>query len=285
MRGVRYQRLGASGLIVSRVGLRLGPLTASSQQSLGKDLDEALGVGVNLLDVSNRSGHDDPLRLWLDISRNRERTIVLCVLNVDESTALGPRIAEILRNLGLDFLDLLVVEAPSGLSMPKLEDLRAELTSALARGDAIYIGLHQPEPWQIPLAFDRSARLSGLGPISVSLSYGVTVRGDEFERLPAARAMGLGIVAYPPTDSFGQLEVWLDQHCELPLATLRNATALQTSWLLDRGVDSVMLDASRSVDLRHIATALEASLPDGARDSLDATFAGPAGPAPLAYAW
>ncbi len=102
-----------------------------------------------------------------------------------------------LRRLGVDHVDLWQVhvwtdDAP-------LEETLAALDTAVASGRAAYVGVSNYTGWQTAQAATWQRAVPGRAPLaSTQVEYSLVNRGIEAEVLPAARALGLGVLPWSP---------------------------------------------------------------------------------------
>jgi aryl-alcohol dehydrogenase-like predicted oxidoreductase len=106
---------------------------------------------------------------------------------------------ESLRRLGTDHVDLWLVQRPDP-AVP-LEETLGALQWAVSAGKARYIGLSNYPAWQTTRAHSL-IQLAGLGVgaglTAVEVEYSLLNRRIEAELVPAAEALGLGILAWSP---------------------------------------------------------------------------------------
>lgn len=96
-----------------------------------------------------------------------------------------------LRRLGTDHVDLWLTQAWSP-TVP-LEETLSALAAAQASGRARYVGVSNYSGWQTALAHARCPDV-----VATSVEWSLVSRGAEAEVLPAAEALGLGVLAWSP---------------------------------------------------------------------------------------
>ncbi len=102
-----------------------------------------------------------------------------------------------LHRLGTDHVDLWQVEAWSP-DVP-LAEIMSALDAAVTSGRARYVGVCNFGGWQTGWASAYQTSVPGRTPIaSTQVEYSLVQRGVEQEVLPAARALGLGVLAWSP---------------------------------------------------------------------------------------
>jgi aryl-alcohol dehydrogenase-like predicted oxidoreductase len=315
---MELRRVGRSGLLVSRLGL--GTMTwgrDTDEHEAAGQLHDFLDAGGTLLDTAAGYGGgaaEEVLGELLSGAVSRE-DVVICTRGgrrlgsrVDTSRrAMLSSLDESLRRLRIDALDLWLA-AGWNPSVPIDETLSA-LEQAVASGRARYAGVSNYTGWQTALA-------AGLGPagggrpglVATSMEYSLVQRGVEREVLPAAQALGLGVLAWSPlgrgvltgkyragtpADSRGaspHLSEFVAPY--LGNASRRIVDAVVTAgdglgcaplevalaWVRDRqGVASALVGARTAAQLRGSLASEEVELPEEIRAALDEVSAPPVG--------
>ncbi len=102
-----------------------------------------------------------------------------------------------LRRLGVDHVDLWQVHTWSD-DVP-LEETLGALDAAVATGRAAYVGVSNYAGWQTAQAATWQGTVPGRAPLaSTQVEYSLMRRDAEDEVLPAARALGLGVLPWSP---------------------------------------------------------------------------------------
>lgn len=207
------QRLvGRSGLLVSRLGL--GTLTwgrDTDEEEAAEQLKGFVDVGGTLVDTSATYGDgaaEELLGTLLGSLVPRDE-LVLCTKGGavwrDGSPSTLPSRSRLLadldsslRRLGTDHVDLWLVRGWNG-AVPVAETLSA-LESAVTSGRARYVGVSNYSGWQVAHAATLAAASPGraVGPVAAEVEYSLVNRDAEREVIPAARALGLGVLAWSP---------------------------------------------------------------------------------------
>ncbi len=99
-----------------------------------------------------------------------------------------------LRRLGTDHVDLWLVQSPDPGT--PLEETVGALRYALDSGRARYVGLSNHPGWQTARAASLLEPAHALA--AVEVEYSLLERGVEREVLPAAAALGVGVLAWSP---------------------------------------------------------------------------------------
>jgi aryl-alcohol dehydrogenase-like predicted oxidoreductase len=208
---VEQRALGRSGLVVSR--LALGTMT------WGRDTDEdeaamqltafvdAGGTLVDTADVYCDGDSERTLgRLLADVVPRSE---VLLATKAVGRTGRGPlgrgasrghllsALDASLRRLAVDHVDLWQLHAWDDVT--PLEETLAACDTAVASGRVRYVGVSNFTGWQTAQAATWQRAWPGRVPlVSTQVEYSLLQRGIEREVVPAAEALGLGVLAWSP---------------------------------------------------------------------------------------
>ncbi|MGI8613270.1 MAG: aldo/keto reductase [Nocardioidaceae bacterium] len=310
---MRQRRLGANGLSVSRLGL--------GTWLWGRDTDEHeareqlvafVEAGGTLVDTA--AGYGDGVsetllgRLLREVA-SAEEIVVSTKAGLGArrgarvtDTSRGSLLRQLdgsLKRLGVDAVDLWQVHLWSD-DVPWTETLGA-LDTAVSTGRARYVGVSNYSGWQTGLAHAWQAAVPGRAPIaSTQVEYSLLNRSVEHEVLPAARALGLGLLAWSPlgrgvltgkyrtgipADSRAAsshldhtVTGYLDSDSRSVVeAVVRAAEGLSLTpaevalaWLRDRpGVTSAILGARTAAQLRGTLSAEDVDLPQAIVSALD----------------
>ncbi len=315
------RRLGNSGLMVSRLGL--GTMT------WGRDTDEheardQLGAfveaGGTLVDTAVLYGagaSEEVLGRLLGDVVPRDDVVVATkagitfpdgVRTVDTSRrALLRDLEGSLRRLGTDHVDLWQMHTWS--SAVPLEETLAAVDDAVHSGKVRYAGLSNYAGWQTGRAAAWQLAWPNRVPLaSTQVEYSLLQRGVEREVVPAARALGLGLLPWSPlgrgvltgkyrtgtpADSRAAsphftrfVEPYLTadaQRIVTAVATAADGLGLAPidvalAWVRDRpGVVAPIVGARTAAQLRGALVSEEIVLPDAIRQALDEVSEPPAG--------
>jgi aryl-alcohol dehydrogenase-like predicted oxidoreductase len=311
--------LGRTGLKVSRLGL--GTLTwgrdtdeheardqlKSFVEAGGTLVDTAAGygdgaseelIGSLLGDVVAREDVVLATKAGVRRARGAAASQRAREVNVSRGNLLRT-LDESLRRLGTDHVDLWQVHTWSD-ETPWEETLSA-LDHAVTTGRAAYVGVSNYSGWQAAQVATWQRAVPGRAPvISNQVEYSLLNRYAEPEIVPAARANGMGVLAWSPlgrgvltgkyrtgtpADSraasphFGDyVGVYLDARCgRVVEAVARAADGLQwtplevaLTWVRDRpGVTAAIVGARTAAQLRGSLTVEECVLPEEIRAALD----------------
>jgi aryl-alcohol dehydrogenase-like predicted oxidoreductase len=209
---MRKRRLGTSALEVSVVGLggnNFGGRIdfAASERVVHK----AIALGVNLIDTAdsygNRGGSEEELGRILG---DKRKHIVLATkfgLPMDDTGTLRGAsrryimhaVEASLKRLRTDWIDLYQLHRPDDRT-PIEETLRA-LDELVRQGKVRYIGCSNLSAQQVIAAQDTASRQGLATFVSCQDEYSLLKRDIERELVPAAKAIGLGILPYFPLAS------------------------------------------------------------------------------------
>ncbi len=315
--------LGRSRLETSRLGLgamSFGSVVDAEQSHVL--LDEALELGINLVDTANMYGTADRPHAseeiigdWLAGAPARRERVVLAT-KVFEPTAAWPNHSGLsalnirracdasLKRLRTDYIDLFQMhhidrDAPWDEIWSAMDILRQQ-------GKIVYVGSSNFAGWHLATAQSAAERHGVPGLISEQSVYNLSRRDIEQEVVPAARYHGIGILAWSPLagglfagDATGGVRSMspttrarrarfrgqLDVTARLSVEAGLDMTSLALAWLLRRpAVAAAMIGPRTPAQLRALAAASAASLDDALVAELDDIWPGP-GEAPESYAW
>ncbi|HEV6954466.1 MAG TPA: aldo/keto reductase [Promicromonospora sp.] len=307
------RRVGASGLRVSELGL--GTMT------WGRDTDEIdaaeqvrdfLDAGGSLLDTAASYADGDAERVigtLLSGKVDRRELVLTTKAGIrTEARADGPgrvvdasrgalldSLDESLARMGTDHVDLFLVACPDPHT--SLEETAGALRIAVTSGRARYVGLSNHPGW-------ATARAAGfldpdVGLTAVELEYSLLQRGVERDVLPAADAVGAGLLAWSPlgrgvltgkyrraipadSRAAGALAGFVQPYLEESASAVVEAVAtaaeglgrtpgeVALAWLLEReGVASAIVGARTPAQLRSSLQAASLELPYEVHAALD----------------
>jgi aryl-alcohol dehydrogenase-like predicted oxidoreductase len=310
---MQQRSLGATGLKVSRLGL--GTMTWGRDTDEHEARDQLIGfveAGGTLLDTA--AGYGD------GASEELIGTLVGDVVDRDEvvlatkagiSRRAGERVTNTsrghllstldtsLERLGVDHVDLWQVhlwsdEAP-------IEETLSALDLAVSSGRASYVGISNYTGWQTAQAATWQRAVPGRTPLaSTQVEYSLLNRAVEHEVLPAAEALGLGVLPWSPlgrgvltgkyrtgtpSDSRGATEhfarfvgAYLDERGRGIVEAVARAadglgwTPLEVAlvWVRDRpGVTAPIVGARTAAQLKGALGVEELTLPAEIVDALD----------------
>lgn len=312
--------VGLSGLSVSRLGLGTMTWGRDTDEHEARDQFRAfLDAGGTLIDTAAvyADGASESLLGDLLAESGRREEVVLATkagLGAGAGSRRGPgaratrdtsrrallaTLDASLDRLGTDHLDLWQVHVWSPTT--PLEETLAALDTAVSSGRVVYAGISNYSGWQSAQAATWQRAVPGRSPVvSTQVEYSLLNRSIENEVLPAADALGLGVLAYSPlgrgvltgkyrtgtpSDSRAAssrlasfVEPYLDERSRgVVEAVVKAADGLGWSpaevalaWLRDRaGVTSPILGARTAAQLRALLTVEEKTLPPEIDEALD----------------
>lgn len=210
------RRVGASGLLVSAVGLgcnnfgRAGTRTETLEGTIAV-LDAAIDAGVTFLDTADMYGAEPGLSETLmgEALQGKREHVVLATkfghpgrdMGYTTTASKGSRsyvrvaVEASLRRLKTDWIDLYQLHVPDPGT--PIEETISALDDLVGEGKIRYYGHSNLAGWQI-----AEADFAGAGPgsrfISAQNHYSLLARGAEREVLPAVRRFGLGFFPFFP---------------------------------------------------------------------------------------
>jgi aryl-alcohol dehydrogenase-like predicted oxidoreductase len=312
---MEHRQLGRSGLRVSL--LSFGAMTLGESQGFMKGvtsteaearrvLDRALDAGIDTVDTANvysEGNSEELLGRWLEGKRDK---VVLATKCRFPTSGLAAQAAphdhglsrkailkacdESLRRLRTDRIDLYQVHMQDG-SVPIEETLEA-LTWLVRAGKVLYTGCSNYAGYRLVESLWAADRRNLVPYASIQMQWSLAAREGERELTPAARAFGLGVLAWSPLargflsgkyrrgqppPAGTRLATWQDtwkafdnERCwrvlEAVEATARRIgstpSAVSLAWLLARPeLSSVIVGARTEAQLEENLTALSLKLP------------------------
>jgi aryl-alcohol dehydrogenase-like predicted oxidoreductase len=202
---MRQRTLGRDGPAVSALGLGCMGMSEfygpSDQTEAVRTIHRALDLGVTLLDTAPSYGLGANERLVGRAVAGRRDQVLLATKfgavrdggrwSLDLSPERARRsLEESLRRLGTDHVDLYVM-ARRDPAVP-VEDTVGAMAELVAAGKACHLGLSE-------VGVETLRRARAVHPIAALQSeYALWTRGIEQAILPAARELGVGLMAYSP---------------------------------------------------------------------------------------
>ncbi len=213
-----FRTLGRSGLVVSP--LALGTMTfGNARMGSAADASEAIfdayvGAGGNFIDTADvyADGSSEELLGGFIAARRSRDSLVLATkfsFHGEESTNANAggngrknmhrALEGSLRRLRTDYIDLYWMHIWDRVT--PVEETLQSLGDLVRAGKIRYFGFSNVPAWYAT----RAATLAGAhaipGPIALQLEYSLVQRSPEWEHVPAARELGLGITPWSPLAS------------------------------------------------------------------------------------
>ena len=328
---MQYSYLGRSGVRVSRLGLGTFNFgRATDQRAAFRIMDAALDAGINFFDTANHypdfvhcGRTEEIIGRWLADQPGRRAQVVLATKvyqsmgnPADPNDAPGlskykirRHLEDSLRRLRSDHIDLYQmhhVDRRAGW-----EELWEAFDLLVQQGKVGYVGASNFAGWDLALAQAAAQTRHSFGLVSEQHKYNLLCRWPELEVLPAARHLGIGVLAYSPLASGmlggaalrgGDRSRRARQAQQHPpdAQTLRRLEELAqlcrerqevqanvaTAWILAQPALTAAIVGPRTQEqLQRVLPAVELHLDAAALARLDDLFPGPGGSAPQAYAW
>jgi aryl-alcohol dehydrogenase-like predicted oxidoreductase len=277
----------------------------------GEQLRDFLDAGGTLVDTAATYGDGDAERLIGELLTGKvgRDEVVLCTkggvrAGPDGTTADASRgglLADLdasLARLGTDHVDLFLVACPDPAT--PLDETVSALRLAVTTGRARYVGLSNHPAWAAARAATLLEAGDGVGLAALELEYSLLQRGVERDVVPAAAALGMGLLAWSPlgrgvltgkyrralpADSRAaspHLAAFVDPYLDDASSAVVDALAIAAeglgraplevalAWLLAREtVASAIVGARTPAQLRASLAASRLELPDEVRSALD----------------
>src|SRR3954468_19541767 len=257
LRAVEESLVGRSGLRVSRLGL--GTLTwgrDTDEHEAADQLKQFVDAGGTLIDTAASYGDGAAEELLGSMVGQLlpRADVVLCtkagmsraggIRRLDTSRrALLADLDASLGRLGTDHVDLWLVHAWSDEA--PLEETLSALQQAVVSGRARYVGFSNYSGWQTARAATLLEQAGGPA-VATQVEYSLVQRGVEREVLPAARALGLGLLAWSPLGRgvlTGKYRTWSPADSRAASPHLSGFVAPYLGRALRRVVDAVVTAA------------------------------------------
>jgi aryl-alcohol dehydrogenase-like predicted oxidoreductase len=322
-----YRPLGRSGLIVSPMAL--GTMTFGAgrwgvEQAAARTIFDAYvdagGNFVDTADIYSGGRSEEMLGAFIAGSDTRDRIVLASKFTWNQHPGnpnaggngrknIHRALHASLRRLATDYVDLYWLHFWDMVT--PIEDVLTTLTDLIRSEKIRYYALSDVPAWYMTRLATLAAERGLPGPIALQTQYSLIERSAEWEHVPAARELGLGILPWSPLaggfltgkydrdtspvgngrlageNPLGQTP-FTDRNWEI-LTTLKRIAAklgrspaeVALAWTVARpGVDSVLIGASRADQLTDNIAALNLQLSLDQRTALDRASA----PAP-AFPW
>ncbi len=324
-----YNLLSSSGVRISKIVLGTALFGVSPGEGKAEELVEfALDSGVNCIDTANTYGNQarfdrDDLPDWKsrrcaeeivgDAIAHRRPDVILAT-KVSERIGDGPNDggadggglsrSHILRNIELSlehlqtsYIDIYYAHHPDPVT--DIEETLRTFADLISQGVIHYYALSTYDGWQFIEAVDTAERLGLPKPICHQTRYSLAKRWVEAEVLPAARRLGVDVMAFSPLAGgllagvgvIGKISgdarwggpQFTEQEYELRERFLGCAgdwhispAQLALAWLLARpGIASVIVGPEDTDELRELLPATTVQLSTDQLDRLDEISPGP----------
>jgi aryl-alcohol dehydrogenase-like predicted oxidoreductase len=206
-----YRLLGRSGLRVSPLALgtmTFGAVWGSEEAESQRIFDAYVDRGGNFIDTAGHYAEGRSEALTGRFARGkRDRLVIstkysLAVQPGDPNAAGNGRksmmrsVEDSLKRLETDYIDLLFLHVWDDTT-PADEVLRG-FDDLVRQGKVMYIGLSDTPAWQVA-RLQTMAELRGWTQLAaLQVEYGLLQRATERDLIPAARALGMGVMPWSP---------------------------------------------------------------------------------------
>jgi aryl-alcohol dehydrogenase-like predicted oxidoreductase len=202
-----YRRLGASGLVVSTVGLGCNNFGRRLDLDRTREVvDAALDAGITFLDTADIYGESETL-LGEVLAGRRDDVVVatkfgMRILDAPDWEGRASRryvrraVERSLRRLRTDYIDLYQLHLPDDRT-PIAETLSA-MSDLVREGKVRYLGCSNFAAWQLADAAWTARELGVEGFVSAQNHYSLLEREPERELVPACERFGVGVLPYYP---------------------------------------------------------------------------------------
>ncbi|GAA6179068.1 MULTISPECIES: aldo/keto reductase [unclassified Shimia] len=212
---MQYAKLGKSNLTVSRLTLgtmTFGPRTSESEAH--RILDQAVDMGINLIDTSNDYGNpiwgqtETIVGNWIAKSASNRDRIVLATKVFQEKPEprlpneeaglsaykIRKQVEESLTRLKTDHIDLYQVHHVDRRITG--EELWGTFSRLQDAGKITYVGSSNYNGWALAKHQMQAQHRGALGFVSEQSMYSLLCRYPELDLIPGAQDLGIGLLAY-----------------------------------------------------------------------------------------
>jgi aryl-alcohol dehydrogenase-like predicted oxidoreductase len=306
--------------------MNFGPETDEKESF--RIMDAALDAGINFFDTANvygGPGHkgrtEEIIGRWFAQGGGRREKVVLAtkVYNDMENPLDGPNqprglsaykirrhLEESLRRLNTDHIELYQMHhIDRNVSW---DELWEAFNVHILQGKISYIGSSNFAGWDLVKAQYEAKARNFLGLISEQHKYSLLCRWAELEVLPAAKELGIGVIAWSPLDggllggnalnqSDGSRSSRSKERVEMHRRQLEafsgickeigeSEANIALAWTLTHPAMTAPIIGPRTAEqFQNTLRVVEIKLTEDVLSRLDEIFPGPGGEAPKAYAW
>ena len=201
--------LGRSGLPVSP--LALGAMTFGNKawgspdeisRLIFNDYIEAGGNFVDTADVYSGGRSEELVGEFIAERKLRDRVVLATKFSFSGGNGrknLHRALEASLRRLQTDYVDLYWMHVWDAVTPP--EEMLQSLGDVVRAGKIRYFGLSDVPAWYAARMATLALAFNVPAPIALQLPYSLTERTIEHEHVPAAQALGMGIVPWSPLDA------------------------------------------------------------------------------------
>jgi aryl-alcohol dehydrogenase-like predicted oxidoreductase len=326
---MEYTFLGRSGLRVSKICLgTMNFGVDTDERTAFRVMDEALDAGINFFDTANVYGWGDNSGLtetiigkWFAQGGKRREKVVLAtkVYEKINNAVDGPNddpglslykirrhLEASLARLQTDHVELYKMHHIDRRT--PWEELWEAFETVVRQGKVDYIGSSNFAGWHLMKAQAAAKARNFMGLVCEQHKFSLLNRLPELEVLPAAKDLGLGVVAWSPlaggmlggnalkpsiTARTGQQAALIEKHrTQLEEYSTfckelgEKEANVGLAWILANPDLTAPIIGPRTVDQLHDAIrAAQIHLDEASLQRLDEIFPGPGGQVPDVYAW
>jgi aryl-alcohol dehydrogenase-like predicted oxidoreductase len=326
---MEYAYLGRSGMKVSRLCLGTWNFgTFTDEKEAFRIMDAALEAGINMFDTANHypdfvncGRGEEFIGRWFAQGGGRRQRVVLAtkVYQPMKDPLDGPNdeaglskyiirrhVEGSLRRLRTDWLEIYQmhhVDHRTGW-----DEIWEAFEVLVHQGKICYVGSSNFAAWHLATAQAAARARNFFGLVSEQHRYSLLCRLPELEVLPAARAMGIGVLAYSPLgggllggkalnpEAGSRTAQWqahiqphrekLEAYAKLCKELGAGQAGVALAWALAHpATTSVVIGPRTAEQVTGALAAVELKLDAAAMGRLNELFPGPGGAAPEAYAW
>ena len=305
-----YRPLGRSGLIVSP--LALGTMTfgtgrwgadATTSRAIFNAYADAGGNRIDTADIYSGGTSEEMVGGFIADSRSRDRMVLATKYTWNQQPGnpnaggsgrknIHRALDASLKRLGTDYIDVYWMHFWDMVT--PVEEVLFTLTDLVRSGKIRYYALSDLPAWFMTRLATLAAERGLPGPIALQTQYSLVERSAEWEHVPAARELGIGVQAWSPLaggfltgkyersdgtphgegrlsgeNPIGQTPFsdrnWsiLDELKRVATEIDRTPAETALAWTVSRhGVNSVLIGASRAEQIGTNIAALEVKLSD-----------------------
>jgi len=325
---MQYTYLGRTGLRVSRLCLGTMNFGVDTDEAEAfRIMDEALEAGIQFFDTANIYGWGENAGLtesiidrWFAQGNQRRERVVLAT-KVYEPIGDPDRPNDIkglsmykirrqlegsLRRLQTEHVDLYYMHHIDRRT--PWDEIWEAFEREVRSGKVDYIGSSNFAGWHLVKAQAAAEARRFMGIACEQHKYSLLNRLPEMEVIPAARDLGIGLVAWGPLDGgllggnwqrkletgrtsrqqerIAQHRESLERFSKLCQELGESEANVALAWILANPAFTAAIIGPRTVEqLRNSLRAVEISLDQSAMKELDEIFPGPGGETPELYAW
>jgi aryl-alcohol dehydrogenase-like predicted oxidoreductase len=214
---VKYQKLGNSGLLVSRISfgamtfgrgeLVPGLMNTVDQRTADEMVGRCLDAGVNLFDTADAYLRgESEIMLGKALGSRRKDVIISTKVGLRMSPNLidvGLSFRHIvaaceasLKRLGTDYVDLYQIHIPDPRT--PFEETAAALDHLVKLGKVRYVGFSNLPAWMVAHYMGLQERHCHARFVAGQMYYSLLGRDLELELVPCFQALGVGVVGWGP---------------------------------------------------------------------------------------